>query len=228
MSRTSEVRRYDGSGRQRDAKQRRRRVLEAATRLFLEQGYGATSIEQIGHLAETSPQSIYAVFGNKAGVLRRVIDVAVGGDDADVKLLDRPENAAIFELASVDERITMAAKAAARTHERSGELICLVERVSGMDPAVKALADDLAEQVRVDAQRFVDMVPATWFRPELTRDQIVDVAVLVGSAWMWHGLVVERGWTQQQYETWFEDTIRRLLLVDSGVSRGAADPRPTG
>jgi len=51
-------RRYDGSGRQRDATERQERIIDAAHVRFLSDGYGATSIEQIARDAGTSTQTV--------------------------------------------------------------------------------------------------------------------------------------------------------------------------
>src|SRR4051794_11593353 len=73
-------RRYDASGRQAEADERRRRVVEAGRELFLEQGYGATSIKAIAEAAGVSAPTVYAQFESKAGILARIVDVALAGD----------------------------------------------------------------------------------------------------------------------------------------------------
>jgi AcrR family transcriptional regulator len=71
---------YDNSRRQAAAEARQRRIVEAATTLFVEQGFAATSIDQIAAAADVSPQTVYATYGSKAAVLSQAIDVAVVGD----------------------------------------------------------------------------------------------------------------------------------------------------
>jgi AcrR family transcriptional regulator len=205
-------RRYDGSGRQRDAAERRSRVLDAARELFLEQGFGSTSIDQIAQRAGTSTQTVYASFGNKPGVLRRVIDVAVAGDHEDVMVFDRPEMRAILDDPDLAARVRLIAQAAASAHRRGGELICLVERVAGSDPACGELAADLRAQFRIDATRVIEALGAEHLRADLPREHLVDVAVLLGDARTWYSLVVERGWTDEEYVDWFADALLRNLV----------------
>lgn len=204
-------RRYDTSGRQKDAALRRRRMLDAAHELFLEQGYGATSIEQIAQRAATSAQTVYAAFGNKAGVLRKVIDVAIAGDDADVQALERPEAVAVLTVDDPTALFQGVARLAAAAHRRSGELVYLVERVAGTDPQLETLRTDLREQLRVDAARIIDAIPAHLRRDDLPREHLIDVSLLTGDARTWYSLVVERGWTDEQYVEWFADSMRRTL-----------------
>ena len=208
------ARRYDSSGRQRDAAQRQARVLEAARTLFLEHGYGATSIDQIAAAAGTSPQTVYATFGGKPGILRRVMDVAIGGDDEDIRLIERPEYSEAFATADVRERIDRLSQLAAHVHRRSAELIALVERVSGSDPAVDELARDLRSWQRADAKLMMDSVPPDMFRRDLSRDQILDITHLLGGPLSWYDLVIRQGWTDDQFATWLSDALWRILMEE--------------
>ena len=57
----------------------RRRVLDAARDLFVEQGYTTTTVAEIAASAEVSPQTIYKSLGGKTGLLEAVIDEAADG-----------------------------------------------------------------------------------------------------------------------------------------------------
>ena len=82
-------RRYDASGRQEQARRSRWAMLQAARRLFLEQGYAATTMPAIAAAAGVSVQSVYKAFGNKPALLKTVFDVAIAGDDEPVPMLQR-------------------------------------------------------------------------------------------------------------------------------------------
>lgn len=58
----------------RSGSQRRAVILEAATGLFLEQGYDRTSLEQIIERAGGSRRAIYQQFGNKEGLFSAVVE----------------------------------------------------------------------------------------------------------------------------------------------------------
>src|SRR5258707_14974597 len=66
------------------------RILDAAETLFAAHGYAATTVEAIAGKAGVAPDTIYASFGSKSGVLHRLLDVRVGGDEAPIGVLDRP------------------------------------------------------------------------------------------------------------------------------------------
>lgn len=66
-----------GAGRPRteDLVARNKNLLETASRLFVEQGYGQTSLEQIAREAHVAVRTIYLKFGGKSGLLQAVVEV---------------------------------------------------------------------------------------------------------------------------------------------------------
>lgn len=83
------TRAYSSPRRAAQARETRRAVLRAATALFRDRGYPATTIAAIAKEARVSADTIYKSFGTKAALLKEVMDIAIGGDDEDVPLLDR-------------------------------------------------------------------------------------------------------------------------------------------
>ena len=73
-------RRYNSPLRAGQAEQTRRRVLEAAYRLFVERGYAGTTIAQVAAEARVSSETIYLAFGGKRGLLEGVIELAIVGE----------------------------------------------------------------------------------------------------------------------------------------------------
>ena len=47
----------------------RQRILDAATTLFLQQGYGSTNLEQVAAKADVTKPTVYSHFGSKQGLL---------------------------------------------------------------------------------------------------------------------------------------------------------------
>jgi TetR/AcrR family transcriptional repressor of mexJK operon len=56
-----------------ELERRKRRVIEAATRLFVDHGYSATSLVDIARAAGVATRTIYQHFGDKADMFREVI-----------------------------------------------------------------------------------------------------------------------------------------------------------
>jgi AcrR family transcriptional regulator len=80
---------YDATRRQEQAQENRARVLGAARARFLADGYTATTIPGVARDAGVSVQTVYKAFGNKAGLLKAVFDVAVTGDDQLIPVAER-------------------------------------------------------------------------------------------------------------------------------------------
>src|SRR5262245_36196838 len=96
---TTDKRGYDARRRRERAETERRatrrRVLDAAARLFVAKGYTATTIADIAREAGVAVQSVYKAGQSKAELLQAVVDLAVAGDDEDIMIADRAEFAAI-------------------------------------------------------------------------------------------------------------------------------------
>ena len=72
MSRVNARRTYSSPLRQGQAQATRRAVLQAAHELFIAQGYGATTVEQIAQRAGVSKPTVFSAVGNKQQLLRAV------------------------------------------------------------------------------------------------------------------------------------------------------------
>src|SRR5262245_21846184 len=71
------------------SRQTRRRILQAAQDLFIEQGYGATTLQGIADRAGVAVQTIYFTFGNKPSLLKELVDVTIAGDDEPIPTMQR-------------------------------------------------------------------------------------------------------------------------------------------
>ena len=69
--------------------QRKAKILAAATRLFLKDGYGDTSIDAIVEISGGSKATLYSFYPTKADLFRAVVDSIVASDEsAELKSLD--------------------------------------------------------------------------------------------------------------------------------------------
>src|SRR5438445_12171483 len=89
MSRPVKPRTYDSSRRRAQAGLTRAAVVDAARVRFLDRGYAATTIADIAGDAGVSVETVYKAFGNKAGLLKALFDVAIVGDHEPVPLEGR-------------------------------------------------------------------------------------------------------------------------------------------
>src|SRR6187397_490836 len=68
-----------GTTRRERALETRRRMLQAAYRLFCEQGYPATTMAAIASEAEVAVQTLYFTFHTKGAIISEVLGAAVVG-----------------------------------------------------------------------------------------------------------------------------------------------------
>ena len=68
----------------------RRRIRDAARRLFVERGYVATTIEAIAGEAGVAVPTVYLAFGTKRALLAELLDIAAASDEQPVAVLERP------------------------------------------------------------------------------------------------------------------------------------------
>jgi AcrR family transcriptional regulator len=188
-------------------------VLEAATELFLSQGYGATSIDQIARAADVSPQSVYATFENKAGILEGAVNLARAGDPK-ARSRDLPEAIAIAEEPDLRQRCRRTAAWSRRMYADSAALIAIIERASAIDPALADLHDRFRAQRRDSVEQQTANVPTKAFRKGLTRKDALDAITFLGAAHTYTELVDGLGWSPARYESWLGDALYQLLFAD--------------
>lgn len=206
------ARRYDGSRRQAEARVRRRRVVDAARALFLSEGFGDTSIERIAREAGVSVQTVYAAFGSKPGILGAVVDVAVGGDDEDVLVRDRPELQWVSEERDPVEWLRRLSGWIRLAHVRSADVLHLVDTVSGTDPALADLAERLYRARRDDAEFAVRRGPLRPAAVGLTVAEAADLVGVFAGPSTWVELVGHGRWSHDRYESWLLGVFRREFL----------------
>ena len=143
-------RRYDSTRRQQQARENRRRILDAAHELFVDRGYGRTTISEVAARAGVAVETVYTAFTNKPTLLHRAWDVAVGGDDQDVHLLDRPEIRALFDEADLPTRLERFAVVNTRIMRRTALLHLAVRAAAASEPAAAALLAEM-DRARLEA-----------------------------------------------------------------------------
>lgn len=67
----------------------REKIVAAARELFVAQGYGATSLQEIADRAGVAVQTVYFVFRNKRALFKDVVDMSIAGDVEPVATMDR-------------------------------------------------------------------------------------------------------------------------------------------
>ncbi|MEO3757983.1 TetR/AcrR family transcriptional regulator [Mycobacterium sp. B14F4] len=204
-------RKYDNSRRRADAEARQRTVIEAATALFVEHGFGPTTIDQIATAAKVSPQTIYATYGSKAAVLFRAIDVAVAGDYDEAPL---PQRLPALAEASDGHGVHFAAAAhfVRAMHDRVAPLMRVMEQAASVDPTLEEMRTKLLGQVRAGCAALIAQLGPRALRPGLSQEEATDIVFTVQAPYLYSMFTVDLGWSADRYEEWLADAVPRLLL----------------
>jgi AcrR family transcriptional regulator len=205
-------RKYDNRRRRADAEARQRRIVDAAVALFIEQGFGATSIDQIAATADVSPQSIYATYGSKAGVLSRAIEVALVGDQDGIPVVDRAPGLADMSAAVCVARFAAYAKFIRALNERVAPLIRVMEQAASSDPALGELRSGLRATQQADCRHWIDQLGPEALRPGLSAAHAVYVMSMIDSPYVYSLLTIDGALTPDDYEQWLAHALPHLLL----------------
>lgn len=213
-------REYRSETRKTQARRTRHRVLEAATRVFLQRGFAAATLKSVAAEAAVSVPTVEALFGTKARLLHEAIDVAIAGDDEPVPMLDRTWTEESLGTDTAEELATVVARVLAPAQARSAGLILAVFEALPSNPDLAALADQLVTQRAGTAEWLLDAIgKKAALANDLSRQEAVDTLWVLMDPAAFDRLTRQRGWSQQQYEHWFARSFRRLLTEPDPVSR---------
>jgi AcrR family transcriptional regulator len=205
-------RKYDNRRRRADAQARQRRIVDAATSLFVEHGFGATSIDQIATAADVSSPTIYATYGSKAGVLAAAIEVALAGDDDGIPVLNRAPTLTGTSGEHGAARFAAYAKFIRTLNERVAPLIRVMEQAASSDPALEELRSGLRVTLHADCSHWIDQLGAKALRPGLSATHAVDMTATIISPYVYSMLTVDGAMTPDDYEQWLAHALPHLLL----------------
>ncbi len=143
------TRRYSTPKRNARAAATRERILAAAERLFLRDGYARTTMKAIATEAAVSEKTMYLAFATKAALLRQVIQVAVQGDEAGIPLAQRPQWRALLA-GPVEEVFTRFAQLNTALMTRTAAIIALGEAAAQTDPELAEHRDRAHAETRAN------------------------------------------------------------------------------
>lgn len=191
-------RRYDATRRRQQAGDNQRRVLRAACALFVERGYGRTTMADVAEAAGLAVETVYAGFKNKPTLLHRAWDVTVGGDDEDLLVHERPEFRAVLDEPDLATRLTAVAVANTAVMRRTAPLHLAVQGAAASDKAAAAMLAEIDRQ-RLEAMTVHARAAAATGRLAVSEVECRDLLWATTDGSLWNRLVHQRGWTDERY-----------------------------
>jgi AcrR family transcriptional regulator len=186
----------------------RRRIAEAAHRLFRRDGYAATTLRAVAAEAGVAVQTVYAVFGSKAGILGALREGVVA----------QPEAGASFEAAMAEPsaagRLALFARSIRLRWELAGDIVAINEDAAMADADIRAGVDEAVATRRRGIVRFTRAI-----EDDLHAGIDVERSIALIDALTLYDLYAElvdvHGWTPDAYESWLGAALVREVLGTS-------------
>lgn len=195
--------------RDRQAEQAKKVIIDAAMGLFFENGYVATTMDDIAESAGVARRTIYNQFGSKAALLIAAINDRVVGAGERSQVSDQD---AIREMDDPHQMIEAFTQVHVGVAERSLPLLRITFEAAAVDGEV-AKEYEKSEEYRYKAQQvLVDSLNNKGF---LRTD--VPLSYLRRGFWLLAGpqmliTATQAGWDIETYARWVKDTVTGLLI----------------
>jgi AcrR family transcriptional regulator len=204
---------YDSPRRREQAAATRRLILDAAHRLFEQQGYAATTMAAIAAGAGVALKTVYSAFETKSGVLRALWHLLLRGDEDDVPIMERSWFREVLDEPDAERQLRLNARNSRIGKQRIGGVLEVIRHAAPADPDSAALWERIQTDYRDNQLAVVRSLEAKGaLRPGLAAERAADALWALNHPDVWQLLVGRRGWTAEQYEQWVGDAACSQML----------------
>jgi AcrR family transcriptional regulator len=190
------------------------RLIQAATRLFVRDGYAATTLAAVAAAAGVAPRTVYLRFGTKATLLKRAVDVALVGDTLPIDVAARDWARAAMTATTLSDRITEVARGSRDLFDRAGPLLAVAAQAEPTEPEIAAAAQAGREATR-------DLIRGFWraaaddglLSPAADVDWLGDTTAVLVAADTYLHITRVLAWDLDHYERWIVTTWTRLAAA---------------
>jgi AcrR family transcriptional regulator len=215
---------YRSTLRAAQAQDTRRRILQAATRLFVANGYAGTTVAAVAGEAGVVPETIYSTMGGKRGLLERVIDSTIAAsmdplldqDDAQPRPAVETDAARrwgeIDELGTAHERLHAYVELGCEILAHTSPIHAVIRGAADGEPFAVELRERLLRNRLSHVTASIRRYAGDALRSGLTIEQAGERAGALMSPEMYSLLTVELGWTHDQHVEWLCHLLVAELL----------------
>jgi AcrR family transcriptional regulator len=188
-------------------------VIDAARCLFLERGYGATTVEAISDRADVPAATVYRLFSSKHGILKALLDVSITGDDDAVPMAERPQVREVAGAPDPKAQLAGFVDIVAQVNDRAAPLYRILVSAASTDADAASLLDDLTRQ-RQRGQRMIarSLARTGALHPGMKERDAADLIHALLSPEIYRLLVVDRSWSTARYRRWLSELLVAQLL----------------
>ncbi|HEV2798422.1 MAG TPA: TetR/AcrR family transcriptional regulator [Nocardioides sp.] len=204
------ARSYDSPTRRAQAEKTRRQIADAARTLFVERGWSGTRVRDVAIEAGVSEPTVYAVYGNKAGLATALLDSLTAAVDfprhmAELKVAEGDPPRQIAALVAIDRQL----------FEHGADAITVIREAGRSNPDLAPVYAAGRKQGDEARRRVYGAWPAQVWRDGVGLEDALDTAAALLTVDVYLELTQERGWSPDRVEVWWADTLVRLLLRDT-------------
>ena len=206
-------RRYESPRRREQAAVTRRAILDAAQRLFEDDGYAATSMAAIAAEAGVSPRTVYLAFETKSALLRALWHLLLRGERDAVPVAEQAWYREVVDEPDPERMLRLNARNSRVVKERAGALMEVIRTAAPSDPDIEALWDRIQTDFYDNQRSILKLVQdRRGLAPGLDLRRATDVLWTLNHPDVYRLLVNVRGWSPARYERWLGDTLCAQLL----------------
>jgi AcrR family transcriptional regulator len=218
---------YESSRRRAQAEATRRDILAAAQRLFEANGYATTTMAEIANEAGVALKTVYLAFQTKSGLLRTLWNLLLRGDESDRPVAEQRWYLDVLEEEKPERRLRLNARNSAAGKRRISAILEVIRSAAAADPDVAVLWQRIQTDYHANQRAIVERLhERRHLRPDLDVKQATDILWTINHPNNWQLLVVDRGWTPEQYEQWTGELACTQLLRPPRA-RGSQRRKPT-
>ena len=204
---------YNSPRRQQQAAATRQTILEAAERLFLQDGYPATTMDAIAAEAGVSLKTAYLPFSTKSGLLRALWDLRLKKDDADAPVVQHEWFREVMEEPDPVRKLQLNARNSAAAKTRIGGLFRVIRGAAEVDADCGELWRLIQSDFHANQQVIIESIHrGGGLRRGLSIATGTDILWTLNHPDTWTLLASQRGWSPHAYETWLAQTSCAQLL----------------
>jgi AcrR family transcriptional regulator len=224
LSPVKQKRSYDSARRRAQARETREAILDTARRLFLDDGFAATTIAAIAAGAGVSVDTVYKTFGGKPGLVRAICQQALAGEQS----VPAETRSDALQATEPDPQKIIRGWGALTTEiaPRVAPILLLVRAAAAADPEMASL------QSEMDAQRLQRMTrnarnlhASGHLRRDLDVKLAGEIMWTYSSPELYELLVLTQGWPRKRYSEFIADAMIAALLPPQTTSSPAGRPR---
>jgi AcrR family transcriptional regulator len=206
------TRKYHSPLRADQARETRRKILDAAYDLFVERGYAGTPIAAAAERAGVSPETVYLAFGGKRRLLEHVIQRAIAGSDEPAEDA-RARWSALAAQGTARERLEQMVAFSCAILARTAPIHLVIRGAADKEPFAAELGRRLLhERLAAQIER-VRICLRDDLRPGLSVAEAGQRYCALASPELYHLLTAELGWTAARHRRWLNELLAAELLA---------------